>query len=246
MVTTVHTQMTSELGDFFARYPQTYFAPISDRQKALYPNLNYVNTVYNGIDQGAFAFNETQGSYLLFVGRIREFFTDEKGNRIDPKGVTDAIHVAQKTSLPLKIVGNVESYQFFEREIKPHLSDKIQFIGNPRNAEGQLSLDERVRIYQGALALLLPVHWEEPFGIVMIEAMSCGTPVIAYPRGAIPEVIEDKVTGFIVDTEEQMIEAVKKVNMINRLACRRTVEEKFTIDKMVSGYEAIYKTIVNT
>lgn len=245
MITTVHTQMTPELGDFFTRYPHTYFAPISDRQKALCPGLNYTKTVYNGIDHKVFAFNEKPGSYLLFVGRIREFFTDEKGNRIDPKGVTDAIRVAQKTGLPLKIVGNVESFQFFEREIKPHLSDQIQCIGDRRSAEGQLSLEERVRVYQDALALLFPVHWEEPFGIVMIEAMACGTPVIAYRRGAIPEVVQDQVTGFVVETEEQMVEAVKKVAMVDRHACRNIVEEKFTIDRMVSGYEEIYRSLVN-
>lgn len=234
MVTTIHTQMTPELGEFFSHYPKAYFAPISNRQKELYPGLNYTRTIYNGIDESAFAFSDTPGSYLLFVGRIKEG---------DPKGVTDAIRVAKASGIPLIIIGNVESYQFFQREIAPHLNESIRFIGDRKSAEGNLSLDERVKIYQGARALLLPIHWEEPFGIVMIEAMACGTPVIAYRRGAIPEVVEDGVTGFIVDTEAQMSAAVKNIASLDRAACRAAVLEKFTTQKMVSDYEAVYQMI---
>ncbi len=244
MVTTIHTQMTQELGNFFARYPETYFSPISNRQKDLYPGLHYTQTVYNGIDEKEFRFQEAPGSYLLFVGRIREFFTNESGEKIDPKGVTDAVRVAKKAHMPLKIVGNVESYAFFEREIKPHLSQTIQFIGDPHNAEGQLTLQERVTLYQGAKALLVPVHWEEPFGIVMIEAMSCGTPVVAYRIGAIPEVIDDGKTGFIVNSEEEMVSAIDKINRVRRFDCRQAVEVRFTTAKMVREYEKIYQTIL--
>lgn len=245
MVSTIHTQMTPELGEFFSHYPNTYFAPISDQQKSLYPNLSYTETVYNGIDEKEFVFSEAQGNYLLFVGRIREFFTTPTGEKIDPKGVTDAIRVAQKSGMPLKIMGNVESYAFFEREIAPHLSSTIQFIGDPKSAEGQLTLAERVALYQGAKALLLPVHWEEPFGIVMIEAMSCGVPVIAYRRGAIPEVVEDGKTGFIVDSEAAMVEAVGKLQTIDRSACRLRVEHQFTIDTMLDGYERVYASLTS-
>ncbi len=244
MVSTIHTQMTGELGEFFSHYPDTYFAPISNRQKELYPGLKYTETVYNGIDEQAFAFSGNPGTYLLFVGRIREFFTNDGGEKIDPKGVTDAIRVAKAAGMPLKITGNVESYQFFEREIAPHLSDAIQFIGDPKSAEGNLTLAERVTLYQGAKALLLPVHWEEPFGIVMIEAMSCGAPVIAYRRGAVPEVVEDGKTGFVVEDEQAMVAAVANIDQIDRAACRAVVEKRFTIAKMVEGYERVYKQIV--
>ena len=244
MITTVHTQMTNELGDFFSKYPYTYFAPISNRQKELYQNLNYTKTVYNGIDEQTFTFSNMPGSYLLFVGRIRDFFKNEKGQKIDPKGVTDAIRVAQKTGERLKILGNVESYQFFSREIEPHLSDKIEFVGDPHSAEGNLSLKERVALYQGAKALLLPVHWEEPFGMVMIEAMACGTPVIAYNKGAIPEVIDEGKNGFVVENEEQMVKAVADVPKIDRSFCRKAVEERFTIGAMVSGYETVYEDVI--
>lgn len=236
ILTTIHTQMTPELGEFFSHYPKTYFAPISDQQKSLYPGLNYTRTIYNGIDEKMFSFQGNLGSYLLFVGRIKEG---------DPKGVADAIRVAKASGLPLRIVGNVESYQFFEREIAPHLGDQIEFIGDPKSAEGNLSLQERVTLYQGAMALLLPIHWEEPFGIVMIEAMACGTPVVAYRRGAIPEVVIHGVTGFIVDTEEQMTAASRKVGQIDRAACRMQVEERFTNKAMVAGYEDVYKKILS-
>jgi len=244
IVSTVHTQMTPDLGEFFSRHNDTYFAPISNRQKELYPGLNYTRTVYNGIDENEFTFNSTPEDYFLFVGRIREFFRDETGQLIDPKGVTDAIRVAQKTGVKLKILGNVESYQFYEREIEPHLSDKIQFMGDPHSAEGSMTLAERVGLYRGAKALLLPVHWEEPFGIVMIEAMACGVPVIAYRMGAIPEVIEEGITGFVVENEDAMAEAVKKAESLNRSACRKEVEERFTIRKMTEGYEKVYRDIL--
>lgn len=234
MVTTVHTQMTPELGTFFSRYAHTFFAPISNRQKALYPGLSYTDTVYNGIDEAAFAFSEKPGRYLLFVGRIKEG---------DPKGVIDAIRVARVAGMPLKIIGNVESFPFFEREIQPHLGDKIQFVGDPKSVEGSLTLTERVALYQGAIALLLPVHWEEPFGIVMIEAMACGTPVIAYHRGAIPEVVENGVTGFVVDDEAAMTNAVRRIDQIDRYMCRKAVESRFTINAMITGYEHVYETM---
>lgn len=235
MVSTVHTQMTPELGEFFSRYPHTFFAPISNRQKALYPGLSYTDTVYNGIDEAAFEFSEKPGRYLLFVGRIKEG---------DPKGVTDAIRVARAAGKPLKIIGNVESSVFFDREIEPHLGEMIQFVGDPKSVEGSLTLAERVALYQGAQALLLPVHWEEPFGIVMIEAMSCGTPVIAYRRGAIPEVVEDSVTGFVVNDEATMAIAVRRIDQIDRHACRKAVENHFTINAMVTGYERVYGKIL--
>lgn len=237
MLTTIHTQMTADLGEFFSHYSNTYFAPISNRQKSLYPGLNYTQTVYNGIDEKAFTFSRLPGNYLLFVGRIKEG---------DPKGVTDAIRVAKAAETSLKIIGNVESQAFFAREIEPHLSASIEFVGDPKSVEGTLSLDERVGLYQGASALLLPIHWEEPFGIVMIEAMSCGTPVIAYRRGAIAEVVTNGETGFVVDSQDQMVEAVKKINEIDRSACRKRVEEKFTNSLMVSGYEEVYKKILSS
>lgn len=245
MVSTIHTQMTPELGEFFSHYPKTYFAPISNQQKSLYDGLSYTDTVYNGIDEREFMFSSASGSYLLFVGRIREFFTMPDGTKIDPKGVTDAIRVAKASGLPLKIVGNVESYAFYEREIAPHLSEQIQFIGDPKSSEGNLTLAERVALYQGAKALLLPVHWDEPFGIVMIEAMACGTPVVAFRRGAIPEVVDDGKTGFVVGTEDDMVKAVMRLDAIDRRACRAAVESRFTIAKMIDGYEAVYKKIVH-
>jgi glycosyltransferase involved in cell wall biosynthesis len=243
MVTTVHTQMTRELGDFFSNYPNTYFAPISNRQKELYPGLTYTDTVYNGIDDQEFSFHPDPGEYLLFVGRIRDFFTDVNGNKIDPKGVTDAIRIAEATGSRLKILGNVESYPFFEREIAPHLGERIEFVGDPRSAEGSLTLRERIDLYGHAQALLLPVHWEEPFGIVMIEAMSCGVPVIGYRRGAVPEVIEEGVTGYVVDTEVQMVDSVGKVGVLSRQSCRNAVETRFTTRAMTDGYEAVYQKV---
>ena len=243
MITTVHLQIDATSGAFFSQYPHIPIVPISDCQRKLYPHLPYRDIVYNGIDETIFSFASHADDYLLFIGRIREPYVDEKGNSIDPKGVTDAIRVAKKSGSKLIIAGNVESYAFFEREIAPHLSDHIQFVGDPHSKEGSLTLQERVSLYQHAKAFLFPIHIDEPFGITMIEAMSCGTPVIAYDRGAVSEVVVDGIHGFVVSDEDAMVKAVSRISTIDRHACRERVLELFTAKKMADGYEMIYQSL---
>lgn len=205
-----------------------YFVSISNAQRKPLPTLNYAATIYNGIDTKKFSFKKERGNYLAFSGRV-----------MARKGVDIAVQAARKTGEKLKIAGEIPSdrLDYWETEIKPYLSRKITY-------QGMLNQKQMIPFYQKAKALLLPIRWEEPFGLVMIEAMACGTPVIAFNRGSVPEVVKDGKTGFIVKNLKEMIEAIKKIDQIERRECRKWVEKKFTIEKMVDGYEKLYYKIL--
>lgn len=198
-----------------------HFVSISDSQRRNAPDLPYAATVYNGIDTELFAYSDEAEDYLMFAGRITP-----------DKGVKEAVQVAIKAQKRLIITGQLTppNYWYFDEHIKPFLNDKILYLG-------MIDKKQLTKYYQKAAALLVPIHWEEPFGLTMAESMSCGTPVIAFRRGSVPEVIENGKTGFIVDNTADMIEATDKINKINRRDCRRHVEERFTVDIMVDNYE---------
>jgi len=204
-----------------------HFISISNSQRRDAPDLNYAATVYNGIDTDKFAFSDSHEDYLIFAGRI-----------VPEKGLKEAVQVALATEKRLIITGQIHptSQWYFDEHVKPYLSDKILYLG-------MIDKDQLVKYYQKALALLVPIQWEEPFGLTMAEAMSCGTPVIAFRRGSVPEVIDDGKTGFIVDNTTAMIEAVHKVGTISRKQCRKHVETRFSLDHMIDNYE---KVLVNT
>lgn len=204
-----------------------HYISISNSQRRDAPDLPYLDTVYNGVDTDLFSFNEHAEDYLLFVGRI-----------VPEKGVREAIKVALKTNKRLIIIGQLPptSYAYFDTYIKPKLSDKILYIG-------AIDKEQLSKYYQKAQALLMPIQWEEPFGLTMAEAMSCGTPVIAFNRGAAAEVVKSGKTGFVVDNTAKMIEAVNKIKTINRKDCRTHVERHFTINRMVSAYESTLSSL---
>lgn len=205
-----------------------WFVSISDEQRKPAPDLQYAATVYNGVDPAVFPFSAAKGEYLLFVGRIHP-----------DKGLKGAIAVAQVTGDRLVIVGQIgpEWQSFWDTEIKPHLNDKITYAGF-------VDRSQLYKYYQKAKAFLMPIEWEEPFGLVMTEAMACGTPVVAFRRGSVPEVVIDGTTGFIVDTIEEMISAVGRIDSIDRANCHRHIEENFSIKKMIDGYETVYREIL--
>lgn len=236
ILTTIHLPIIKPMEEVLRYYPNVYFTSVSNHQRQGIRGVNFMATVYNGIDTQEFPAKIEKGKYLLFFGRMKES---------DPKGVLTAIKVAQKTGENLKIAGNVESPDFYKKEIEPHLNEKIQFVG-PVDAVGPIGFQEKIKLYQNAKALLFPINWEEPFGMTMIEAMSCGTPVIAFDRGAVREVIKDGQTGFICPTGdlESMIEAVGKIDQINRQKCHQHVRENFTIEKMVNHFLELYKKIL--
>ncbi len=198
------------------------FVFISKNQRLPLFFLPNANIIYNGLAVENFSFLQHKEAYLLFLGRITP-----------SKGILEAITVAEKTKIPLIIAANIDSVDqdFYVKLVKPRIDGElIKYIG-------EVDFDAKVEYLKKACCLLFPILWEEPFGLVMIEALACGTPVVAFKRGSVPEIIQDGVNGFIVNNVDEMIEAVKKTEMISAETCRQSVEEKFSIKHMINEYE---------
>ena len=257
-VQTIHDPMKPSykaLYDSYRDVSSNHFVSISNAQRRFIPDLPYVATVYNGISVEDYGHGDSPQNQLLFLGRIKKI-----------KGIKDALLSAQSASVPLVVAGRSAQTEreFMETEIEPLMNKgRIKRFG-------VIGHGDKVSLLQSSKALLFPIHWEEPFGLVMIEAMACGTPVIAYNRGSVPEVVRDGMTGFIIDPDEKnptnptnttnprneghwiikkrgvegLVEAIKRIGEIDRAACRRHVEENFTVEKMVSGYEVVYKKVL--
>lgn len=201
-----------------------------DQARAMPPGF-MTQTVYNGLDMRHYPFANVGGNYLLFVGRIAE-----------QKGVHNAIAVAQALDLPLVIAGKLdicvaEDIAYFQQAIKPHLTNRIRWVGEVEDSV-------RNRLMANAKVFLHPITWPEPFGLTLIESMACGTPVIAIGKGSIPELIQDGKTGFVVDTVDQMIAAVNKINQIDRAMCRDYALTAFRSERMVEGYVRFYQAVI--
>jgi glycosyltransferase involved in cell wall biosynthesis len=213
------------------RYRETPLVSISDSQRRPLDRLgpNWIATIYHGLPEGAIRPGTGKGGYLAFFSRLSR----EKRPDI-------AIEVAKRTGLPLKIAGKVDNIDkaYFEAEIEPLLDHPlVEYLGEMG--------DEKVEFLGNALCLIFPIDWPEPFGLVMIEAMACGTPVITRPFGSAPEVVHHGRTGFIVDTVEEMVEAVRRVGRINRNHCIETVQERFSAEVMCARYESVYEKVLN-
>jgi glycosyltransferase involved in cell wall biosynthesis len=191
--------------------------------------LNYVATVYNGIDLKQFAVNETQPrSFLLFLGRV-----------CADKGTAVAVEIAKALNLPLKIAGKVDESDrsYFEREVKPHLGKDIEYVG-------EVNHTRKVDLYQKAIAVVYAIAFEEPFGLVMVESLACGTPVMALNRGSVSEVLSDHKTAIIADSSDQLIARFPEVGNILASACRKRVEHLFSKETMVANYENVYENLL--
>lgn len=201
---------------------------ISKSQAITAPHLNYAGTVYNGLSMGQYPFSSESDGYLLAVGRIQP-----------EKGIHHAIEVARQLKLPLIIAAKLEpQYQnYFEESVKPNLYGNISWVGEVDEAE-------RNTLMSRCLALLHPAVWREPFGLTLIEAMACGAPVIGFRRGAVPEIIADGKTGYVVEDVDEMVEAVRRLGKIRREDCRLYSLENFNAARMTDGYEAIYERVV--
>ncbi|HWO99962.1 MAG TPA: glycosyltransferase family 4 protein [Methylococcus sp.] len=228
-LTTLHGRLDFPgLQPIFDRFQDMAVVSISHHQRAPLPRARWVGTVYNGLPENQYRFRAQPGDYLVFLGR----FSPEKGPET-------AIEIAIRAGIPLKMAARVQWFdrQYFEQRIKPKLQHPgIEYLGE---------VDERGKneLLGGALALLFPIDWPEPFGLVMIEAMACGTPVIAYPRGAVPEVMQDGVTGYIVDSVEAAVGALDRIEAIDRAACRRHFEQHFSARRMAERYVQIYRRL---
>ena len=203
---------------------------ISDAQRAPLEalGLRWAGTVYHGVPVDRYAFAPRDEGYLAFLGRI------------SPEKQADvAIEIARRVGLPLKIAAKVDPVdrEYFEKVVEPMLDDPlVEFLG-------EIGEDDKPAFLGGARALLFPIDWPEPFGLVMIEAMACGTPVIARPCGSVPEVVVDGRTGFLADTLAELAGAVKRVDELDRAECRRHVEAQFSVSRMAEDYERVYRRL---
>jgi len=212
-----------------------HFVSISNAQRKPAPDLNYAATIYNGIDLDKFPFADKPKDYFVFVSNLRE-----------KKGAVEAVAAARGAKVKLLIIGPESSLtkSYWKKEIAPYLNNKIRYIGFVKR-------ERLYKYYQNAKAVLVPIKWEEPFGLVMTEAMACGCPVIAFRRGSVPEIVEHKKTGFIVKPFEKnkrpnikgLVEAMKKIEQIKRINCRKRVEKKFSTDSMAKAYEKLFLKI---
>lgn len=213
------------------KYKKNFWTAISKNQKnQVKTKLNFLKVIYHGVPIENFPFSQKHQNYLAWLGRITK-----------KKGLLEAIKVAKKTKNKLVIAGTVNprDQEYFRKEIEPKIDNKLIFFIGPVNHQ------KKVKLLKNAKALLYPISWEEPFGLVMIEALACGCPVIAFNRGSVPEIVRNKKTGFIVKNTLEMAGVIKDIDKINRKKCRERVEKNFTIEKMVDGYEKVYQEILS-
>jgi glycosyltransferase involved in cell wall biosynthesis len=225
VITTIHGFSSPKIIPVYKKYNATgHYVSISDADRS--PELEYIATVYNGIDNKHFEFNEQPGDYLLYFGRIHP-----------DKGTAEAIEIAKKSKRRLIIAGLIQEQRYFDERVKPELNHQIKYIGNAEPAK-------RNELLGNAFALLHPISFNEPFGMSVAEAMLCGTPVIAFNRGSMPELIKHGETGFLVNSVEEAVEAVNEVKNINRYECRAWSAAKFSSEKMAGDYLKLYKRIL--
>lgn len=229
-LTTMHGRLDLPgLSDVVRAFPNVGFVSISDHQRRPLAEANWLGTILHGMPTDLFRPSYEPGSYLAFLGRLTA-----------DKGPEDAIRIANAARMPLRIAAKIPRAEtaYFKKKLEPHVDGKhARLVGEVDDAKKQPFL-------ANAAALLFPIDWPEPFGLVMIEAMACGTPVIAYRSGSVPEVVDDGVTGFIVDGEQQAIEAVKQVIRLDRRKVRARFEERFAAIRMAREYENRYRELV--
>ena len=228
MVTTIHGFSSPRIVPVFKKYNEhTDYVSISNSDRS--PELKYIATVYNGVDSSQFTLNEKPEDYLLFFGRIHP-----------DKGAWEAIQIAKKAKRRLIISGIIHDEHYFNEKVAPQINDEdIMYVGSSDPAK-------RNELMGKAFALLHPINFEEPFGLSVSESMFCGTPVIAFRRGSMNELIDNEKTGFLVKTIDEAVEGVALINRIRRAYCRQWAQLHFSREKMVSDYMAVYEKILNS
>jgi glycosyltransferase involved in cell wall biosynthesis len=230
-ITTLHGRLDiPDLYPVFREFSEIPLVSISNAQRAPMPWANWVATVHHGIPENLHRLGDGSSGYLAFLGRISP-----------EKGVDRAIEIAKSADLPLRIAAKIDNADkaFYEQHIRSMLEDsRVEFIG-------EICESDKVDFLGNARALLFPIAWPEPFGLVMIEAMACGTPVIAFPGGSVTEIIEDGVTGFIVDSVEEAAEAARKIHLLDRSACRAAFERRFSAHRMCREYVRAYERVIH-
>ena len=226
VLTTIHGFSSPSIIPVYEKYNNScHYISISNADRA--DSLDYLATVYNGIQCDQFPFQNKAQQYLLFLGRIH-----------NDKGTREAIEIAKSVNIKLIIAGPVQGKEYFSKYVEPHLNQQhVEFVG-------MVGPEQRNTLLGNALALLHPIQFDEPFGLTVVESMACGTPVIAFNRGSMPELIEDGLNGFLVDDVAGAAEAVGQLNQINRYACRKHVESNFSAELMVQGYLSAYQQLL--
>jgi len=230
-VTTLHgRQDLPELAPLYRQFRQMPLVSISDSQRAPLPWVNWRGTVHHGVPAALYPFEPEPGSYFLFLGRISA-----------EKRVDRAIEIALRTETPLYIAAKVDEADadYFSTCIRPKIDHRlIHFLGGGR-------ITKKTSLLKQARALLFPIDWPEPFGLVMIEALACGTPVIAYAHGSVPEVLQHGVTGYIVNNQEEAVQAARDIGLIDRRQCRAAYERRFTAVHMAQAYIDLYEQMIH-
>lgn len=229
-ITTLHGRLDlPDLVPIYREFGEMPVISISNAQRSPLPWLNWQATIYHGLPRELYSYQASPEGYLAFLGRI-----------CPEKGVDRAIEIARRAGMKLRIAAKVDRVdrEYFRDVIKPLLDPAfVEFIGEVDEREKNLFLG-------GATALIAPVDWPEPFGMVMIEAMACGTPVVAFCRGAIPEVVEDGVTGFVVENVDDAVDAIARIGILDRRVCRQEFERRFDVARMAREYVGIYEKLL--
>jgi glycosyltransferase involved in cell wall biosynthesis len=229
-LTTLHGRLDlPDLPDIFAEYAEMPLVSISRAQQAPLPWANWQGVVHHGMPVEVQPVETPREPYLVFVGRVSP-----------EKRVDRAVSIARRTGMKLKVAAKIDRLDraYFDSEIRPLFEDPlVEYLG-------ELGGRDRDRLLSGAMALLFPIDWPEPFGLVMMEAMSCGTPTIAWRHGSVPEVVDDGVTGYIVDNLDEAVAAVEQVKSFDRRRCRAVFERRFNVQRMAQEYVAIYQRLL--
>ncbi len=229
-VTTLHGRLDlPEHQPVFATFPTLPLVSISNAQRRPVPNAGWIRTIHHGLPEKLLVPRPVKQEYFAFLGRIAP-----------EKGVDRAMHIAREAGIPLKIAAKVDKVdrEYFEEKIQPKIDGtSVEYIG-------EITDQEKSDFLSGAVALLVPIDWPEPFGLVMIEAMACGAPVIAFNRGSVPEIIDDGVTGFIVEDEQGAIGAAYRLSELSRANIRTHFEHRFTARRMAQDYLAVYRSLI--
>lgn len=227
VLTTIHGFSSPAIMPVYEKFnDKNYYVSISNSDRS--DSLDYIATVYHGINLEEFTFKKEIGDYLIFFGRMHK-----------DKGAKEAIQIAKAFGMKLIMAGIVQDQEYFDNEIAPNFSDEIVYVGS-------VGPEERNKLLGGAYALLHPIFFAEPFGLSVVEAMACGTPVVAFNKGSMPELIDSGKNGFIVSNVDEAVESLGKIPEIDRQCCRDTVEQRFSVERMVDDYIKVYKQIMET
>ncbi len=224
----IHSPIEEWMKPILLKHRDEKYISFSLAQRKQMPELNWYANIYHGVDTDLFAYEENPDDYVLFIGRI----THDKGAHV-------AIAAAKDAGVMLRIAGrSYGSEDYWHQRIEPHINGKdVRYVG-------EVSLHDKISLIQKAKAVVFPTYYNEAFGYVLIEAMSCGTPVIAFPNGSVPEIVKNGVTGFLVENQEEMTEAIRRISSIDRKQVRNRAEQFFSLKKMLNHYDSVYHRVV--